>query len=139
MVILLTTVFIVFDTGCKVFTMSCARLEIMEMARTVLHIMERDIGGAMVDADGRVFRGYGFAYHPHLYTTYSGAYGRRGVFAMPGLTDGWRTTSFYMWASRDRKHSNNYSDLLWFRTNTAPEARGGQAEVIYRLAFAPGG
>ncbi|MEW6359446.1 MAG: prepilin-type N-terminal cleavage/methylation domain-containing protein [Planctomycetota bacterium] len=133
MVVLLSTVYIIFDTGSKVFGKSSARLEIMELARTVFHIMERDLNGATVDADGRVFRGYGFAYAS------SATYGGRKVFGLPGLNTDWRNTSYYLYASYDYNVSYNFSDLLWFRTDSAPESGGGQAEVIYRLACPPQG
>ena len=133
MVILLSTVFVIFDTGSKVFSGAAAKLEIMEMARTLFHIMERDLNGAQVDMDGRVFRGYAFAAHGNRY------FGGRKVFGIPALNSEWRSTSYYLWPDRNYKHGWAYTDLLWFRTTSAPEARGGQAEIIYRLAAPPGG
>ncbi|NOZ22819.1 MAG: hypothetical protein GXP25_17205 [Planctomycetes bacterium] len=137
MVVLLSTVYVIFDTGSKVFGKSAARLEIMEMARTLFHMMERDLEGAKLDKDGRIFRGYGFTWHGNQ------VYGGRKIFGLPGLTgtfgNPWRSTSFFLWASRSYNVSYNYSDLLWFRTSSAPEIRGRDAEIIYRLSCPPGG
>ena len=128
MVVLMSTVYIIFDTGSKVFGKSAARLEIMEMARTVFHIMERDLNGATLDSDGRVFVGYGCA------SRAENIFAGRKIFGLPALHDDWRKTCYYLWQSAAYNVSYNFSDLVWFRTDTAPEAKGGQAEVIYRLA-----
>lgn len=129
MIILLTTIHVIFDAGGKAFSSASARMEIMEMAQAVFQMMERDLTGAMLDNDGRIFRGYGRASN-------SGTrYGGRKIFGTPAMSSDWMNRCFYLDASSSMRLGFSYSDLLWFRTNSAPEAKGAQAEIIYRLTY----
>jgi len=128
MVVMLSVIYTIFEAAGKAFGASAARLEIVETANIVFDIMRRDFKGATVDADGRVFRGYDRAASSGTW------WGTRAPCYSPGLPSEWRSWCLNIYySSRYKQTCDVWTPTVWFRTTTAPEARGGMVEVAYRL------
>jgi len=135
MLIMVSVVYVAFDSAGRAFGVSAARLEIFEAARAAFEIMRQDFRGAIVNADGRIFRGYQYARSSSTW------WGGRTTAGLPALPSEWCSECMIVYNTTRYNYLGSYTDCVWFRTTSAPEARGGLAEVVYRVrrAYTQGG